>query len=74
MQCTYHSAAVVHVVSVLVGVGAEVDARRDTGEGPPVLAAQPAVRAHVLVFHLQGKQTTGTERLSLQTHGPPAAW
>lgn len=60
---TYHGAAVVHVVGVLVGVGTEVDAGRDTREGPAVLAAQPAVGAHVLVFHLQGEtQTAGTER------------
>lgn len=70
MLCTYHGAAVVHVVGVLVGVGTEIDARRDTGEGPAVLAAQPAVGAHVLVFHLKGEHTTATGHSSvpLQPH------
>lgn len=58
--CTYHSAAIVHVVCVLVGMGTEVDAGRDTGEGPAILGAQPAVGAHVLVFHLKGEQTPQT--------------
>lgn len=58
--CTYHSAPIVHVVCVLVGMGTEINARRDSGEGPAVLGAQPAVGAHVLIFHLEGKQTTDT--------------
>lgn len=55
MLCTYHRAAIVHVVCVLMGVGTEVDASGHPGEGPSVLAAQPAVWAHVLVLHLKVK-------------------
>lgn len=55
MLHTYHSAPIVHVVCVLVRVGTEINACSDTREGPTILGAQPAVRAHVLIFHLKGK-------------------
>ena len=50
----YHRAAVVHVVQILVSVGAEVETRRDAGERPTRHQSEPAVCGSIFELHLIG--------------------
>lgn len=59
----YHSAAIVEVMLVLVGVSTEVHARCHSRERPPLLQAQPAVDGYILVGDLW--------REELVTQNPP---
>lgn len=53
---SYHSAAVVEVVLVLVGMGTEVHAGGDAGERPAFLQTQPAVCGFRLILTLRDRR------------------
>lgn len=51
----YHSASIVEVMLVLVGVGTEVHAGRDPREGSPFLEPQAAIDRYFLIGYLWGQ-------------------